>query len=309
MRVGILGSMVWDRIDHPDGPPVERWGGIAYALAAAVASAPDGWSIRPIVKVGRDLEGAAHRFFEALPGVDVAAGIQVASEPNNRVHLRYRDRHHRDEHLTGGVGPWSREELAPGLDGLDALYVNLISGFELTLDVARWIRTAVPPPLYADLHSLLLGVDATGKRVPRPLEHAAGWLDAFDLVQVNERELALVAGDGDPDEVVDAAVRRGLVGFLITRGPAGATVVTASGSPRPWAGRPGPVRWADVPPETVWEKGDPTGCGDVWGATCFMTLLRGAPLEEAARLANRAASRNVGYRGADGLHAFLTEGL
>jgi sugar/nucleoside kinase (ribokinase family) len=309
MRVGILGSMVWDRIEHPDGPPVERWGGIAYALAAAAAAAPDGWSIRPIVRVGRDLEGEALEFFEGLPGADLTAGIRVTSEPNNRVRLRYQDRHHREEHLTGGVGPWSWEELAPALEGLDALYVNLISGFELTLGVAHRIRTAVPSPLYADLHSLLLGVDATGKRVPKPLEHAAEWLDAFDLVQVNERELALVAGDDDPDDVVDRAVRRGLAGFLITRGPAGATVVTGGASPRPWAGRPGPVRWVDVPPETVWDKGDPTGCGDVWGATCYMALLRGAPLEEAARLANGAASRNVGYRGADGLHAFLTEGL
>ncbi len=51
--------------------------------------------------------------------------------------------------------------------------------------------------------------------------------------------------------------------------------------------------------------GDPTGCGDVWGATCFMALLAGEELEGAMRAANRAASRNVSHRGAEGLHTHL----
>ncbi len=51
--------------------------------------------------------------------------------------------------------------------------------------------------------------------------------------------------------------------------------------------------------------GDPTGCGDVWGATCFIRLAAGATLEDAMAAANRAASRNVSHRGADGLYHHL----
>jgi sugar/nucleoside kinase (ribokinase family) len=297
MRLGVVGTMVWDRIEHPDGSPVERWGGIAYSLAAAAAAIPTGWTIRPIVKVGADLSGAARRFMEALPGLELPGGVVDTPEPNTRVHLRYRDRQHRDEQLTGGVPPWRWEDLAPWLDGLDALYVNMISGFELHLETALRLRSAVAGRIYGDLHSLLLGVDEGGHRVPRPLARRDDWLSAFDVVQMNETELALVAAPDDPWRVADAAVRAGLRALLVTRGPAGATVVSAD------RGR------VEVPVETPWPAGDPTGCGDVWGATCCVALCRDEPLESAVRAAHRAASRNVRHRGADGLYAILTEAM
>ena len=46
---------------------------------------------------------------------------------------------------------------------------------------------------------------------------------------------------------------------------------------------------------------DPTGCGDVWGATYFSRLLAGDNLGDAIRAAHRAAARNVEHRGASGL--------
>ena len=41
-KVGVLGSLVWDQIHgrDPHAPPVEEWGGIAYALAGLDASWP-----------------------------------------------------------------------------------------------------------------------------------------------------------------------------------------------------------------------------------------------------------------------------
>jgi len=52
-------------------------------------------------------------------------------------------------------------------------------------------------------------------------------------------------------------------------------------------------------------EGDPTGCGDVFGATVAAQLLQGAPLEEAIREGCRLAARNVSYRGATGLRQHL----
>jgi sugar/nucleoside kinase (ribokinase family) len=306
MRLGVLGSMVWDRIDHPDGDRIERWGGIAYSLAAAAAAIPAGWTVRPIVKVGRDLAIEARAFMATLPGVELPGGVRETADPTNRVHLRYQDRHHRDEHLSGGVPPWEWSELEPLLRGLDALYVNLISGFELDLETAARLEPAIQGPTYADLHSLLLGIDPTGRRMPRPLERRDEWLAAFDMVQVNEAELALVAGGDDPWRVAGAAVREGLAALLVTRGPDGATAVAASPGPRPWAAGRGESHRLELPAARV-VPGDPTGCGDVWGATCFVALVRGEPLALAMRAANDAAGRNALHRGADGLYTVLTE--
>jgi sugar/nucleoside kinase (ribokinase family) len=68
---------------------------------------------------------------------------------------------------------------------------------------------------------------------------------------------------------------------------------------------PGPVRSELIPPDGGALEGDPTGCGDVWGATCFKALLSGADLRTAARTANEASGRNVRHRGARGLYDHL----
>jgi sugar/nucleoside kinase (ribokinase family) len=66
----------------------------------------------------------------------------------------------------------------------------------------------------------------------------------------------------------------------------------------------GPVRTALVSAPPV-DATDPTGCGDVFGATCCARLLAGDPVEDAVRTATRAAARNAIYRGATGLAAHL----
>jgi hypothetical protein len=306
MTLGVLGTMVWDRIDHPDGETVERWGGITYSLAAAVAAVPARWVVRPIIKLGSDLARRGRSFLASLPGLDASAIVEVA-EPNNRVHLRYWDRHHREEQLSGGVPGWSWWELEPHLDGLDGLYVNMISGFEMDSSVATTLGDRFGGPRYVDLHSLVLDVAEDGRRVPRSLEQRDVWLGAFDVIQVNQHELDLVAGDDDPRDVATSAVRNGAHAVLVTRGPLGADWFARSADvvwPLSDAGN-GPIRSGTVDLAEPWTAGDPTGCGDVWGATCFARLRAGARLDAAMDAANRAAARNVDHRGADGLYEHL----
>lgn len=321
-RLGVLGTMVWDKIYARDGHtgPIEEWGGISYALAAAAAAKPPGWEIVPIIKVGEDLAESAYSLLSRLPSMDLSAGVRVIPDPNNRVELHYLDGTRRTEQLFGGVPPWTWPELAPVLDGLDALYVNFISGFEMTLETMGQVRLAFNGPIYADLHSLLLGVSPRGIRTPQPLVRWRDWLRCFDAVQVNEDELERLAGAwGDPwrfsAEVVDGELRL----LLVTLGARGAAYVASPAfrpNPHAWRsgdllaidrplGVPGAAKSEHVPLEARSLEGDPTGCGDVWGATCFAQLLRGDSLPDAMRAANRAASKNVEHRGATGLHHFL----
>jgi sugar/nucleoside kinase (ribokinase family) len=67
----------------------------------------------------------------------------------------------------------------------------------------------------------------------------------------------------------------------------------------------GPSHSAMMPTTSPSPDGDPTGCGDVWGSTCFARLLAGDPLEDAMREANRLAERNVRHLGTEGLYHYL----
>jgi sugar/nucleoside kinase (ribokinase family) len=62
-------------------------------------------------------------------------------------------------------------------------------------------------------------------------------------------------------------------------------------------------------PVTAVEVNDPTGCGDVFGATCFARLLAGDDVIGALQAANQAGARNATFRGASGLAHHLRGGL
>ena len=316
-RLGVVGTLVWDTIRYRDGQPeqVEAWGGVAYALSAFEAALPDNWEIVPIVKVGSDLSESAWRFLRSFPRIDMETGIRVVPELNNRVELVYTGPERRTERLTGGVPPWLWAELGPLARTCDALYVNFISGFEMELDTARSLRSGFAGPTYADLHSLFLGVGSSGLRVPQELPSWGAWLRCFDAVQMNAEEFELLGrAGGDPWALAAQIVGPELKLITITLGANGAGYVAGAAfnsDPSLWpdtrhrVATPRPARSGIAPAEDSEVMGDPTGCGDVWGATLLAGLLRGDQLEPAMAQANRVAAKNVAHRGASGLHRHL----
>jgi len=309
-RVGILGSFVWDVIHGRDvrSTPIEEWGGITYALSAFDAALPPDWQIVPIAKVGRDVYPRAQEFLAKLRRLAPGAAAVEVPYPNNRVEIRYQSEERRSEVLSGGVPPWSWLGLKPLLSGLDALYVNLISGFELDLGTAQLLRRHFSGPIYGDLHSLMLAVQPGGLRTPQPLPNVAEWCACFDLLQVNEDEMALMAPD--PMALAATAMARG-----VTLGKRGLVYVAAPGFESladlrvtgEFAHAAGAIRTALLPAalSRVKTEGDPTGCGDVFGATYFSRLLGGDKLSDALHAGLYAAARNVEHRGASGLASYL----
>jgi hypothetical protein len=325
MRIGVIGSLVWDVIHGRDSlaPPVEEWGGIAYALAGLDAALEPDWEIVPLIKVGRDLSSQAEDLLRGLSRLGPGGRCVEVTAPNNRVVLHYQSSERRCERMAGGVPGWTWAELGPMVRDLDAIYVNFISGFELCLGTAQALRHGFDGPIYADLHSLFLGMQQDGMRVLRPLPNAPAWFECFDLVQLNEDEMQQLTPD--PLTLAAEVLGAGVSLLSVTLGPRGVAYVAAPGfdglagrrtggqSDRQTGGRVlstvGPsdrptVRTALVrAPET--ETLDPTGCGDVFGAAAFARLLAGDPVEAALRHAADLAARNAGFRGASGLARHL----
>lgn len=308
-RLGVIGSFVWDVIHGRDAlsAPVQEWGGITYSLGALDAALPPDWEIVPIMKIGSDLAARGRQFIHGLVRIAPDAALVEVPYPNNRVELRYISEERRTETLTGGVPGWTWLGLRPLIAdaGLDALYVNFLSGWELDLETSQELRRAFRGPIYADLHMLVMAVQADGMRVPRPLSHVREWCACFDLLQANEDEIQMMAPD--PMALAATALHEGASCLAVTLGSRGAVYFAAPGFEaladlrRARSGAVGAVRTELVPAERVATPLDPTGCGDVWGATYFSRLLAGDNLGSAIRAAHRAAARNVEHRGASGL--------
>jgi sugar/nucleoside kinase (ribokinase family) len=140
----------------------------------------------------------------------------------------------------------------------------------------------------------------------------AEWCSCFDFLQVNEDEMATIAPD--PMALAATALANGVRTLTVTLGRRGAVYFAPSDfdrladlhAPRPLGAALGPLRTALVPAvDAHSDNGDPTGCGDVWGATYFSRLLAGDNLGDAILAAHRAAARNVTHRGATGLANYL----
>ena len=304
-KLGVVGSLVWDVIHGRDAasPPVEEWGGIAYALSSLDAHLPPDWEIVPLIKVGRDLSAEAGQFMRTLTRLVPGGRCIEVPVPNNRVVLRYQSTERRCERMSGGVPSWNWGELGPMVRDLDAVYVNFISGFEMCMGTAQALRQGFPGPIYGDLHSLFLGMQQDGMRTLQPLREAETWFGCFDVVQMNEEEMQQISRD--PLNVAAQAMAQGVHLLAVTLGPKGVVYVTDAGESVLARGRQGgPIRSALIAAPYV-EDPDPTGCGDVFGAALFARLLGGDPVEKALRDAATAGARNAAFRGAGGLAQHL----
>lgn len=315
--MGVLGTLIWDRIYLP-GPRegfVEGWGGISYSLEALAVSLPANWTVEPILKLGSDLADEALAYLDTIPKLGTGRSVSVSPGPNSRVELRYHDRARRTERISGDIPRWDLADLQPNLEGLDALYLNFITGREMSLESARGIRDCFGGPIYADLHTLFAGISPKGFRFLRELPDLDRWLKAFDAIQMNEDEFGLTAPAGtDPWNRAEGHLGSGLRLIVVTLGSRGSGYIAEPGfsaNPLTWRSSTGPFKIVGgglrgtVPTPKENDSGDPTGCGDVWGATFFGRLLGGDPLEAAMAFANRNAGAAVEHRGARGLHLHL----
>ncbi|MGH7592896.1 MAG: PfkB family carbohydrate kinase, partial [Gemmatimonadales bacterium] len=192
--------------------------------------------------------------------------------------------------------------------------VNFISGFEMCLGTAEAVRQGFHGPLYADLHSLFLAMGPDGMRRLQPLPNAPAWFSFFDVVQLNEEEMQQLGGD--PLAVAADALASGVSLLNVTVGARGVVYVARPGFDRladrvhPGHGprRTGTVRTGRLAPPPV-DANDTTGCGDVFGATCFARLLAGDDAPTALAAANVAAAHSARFRGASGLARHLRGGL
>src|SRR5256712_8977625 len=90
----------------------------------------------------------------------------------------------------------------------------------MNLETARLLRRGFPRFMYADLHSLFLGKEADGMRVPRALPQAPAWFGCFDIVQLNEDEMHQLGFD--PLAIAADALGQACTTLCVTLGKRGA---------------------------------------------------------------------------------------
>lgn len=300
MRIAVVGTVVADTIEQPDGSLATSLGGIAHTLNALACLASDQPAIEPFCRVGEDLWPRLERFVHALPGVTLARMLRDPS-PNPTVQLSYPSGGapgERTERLMNPLPRLTAGDVA-GVEGADLTLVNCITGDDLDLAALRRVRRGCSR-VYLDVHSLALGQADDGRRSYRPRSDWQQWFACADVVQCNLVEGATILGrdpsTAEPD--VTAVGLSELVGevgsadsgpelIALTMGEKGALALYRSDG----------QTCRDHLPAPEVDGVDPTGAGDAFGAACALAYLAGARPHEAVLAGVRAGSAACCYSG------------
>ncbi len=296
MKVLVIGHLCLDVIHPLKGPEIESYGGIYYAIGTLAALLGPGDSVIPVFGLNASdyepLVGNLSRF----PNVD-CSGIFAFEEPTNRVQLHYTSASTRIECSRNIATPIPFDRIRKFLS-VDGILVNMISGSDITLETFDQIRMAIRPartPIHFDYHSLTLGVNGNNERFRRPLENWRRWGFMTDTIQMNEDEIRGLSGEAMSEEqtaghLLTLSVRA----VLITRGERGVAVYSNDRKR---------LTRTDIPGLAVNGGGEPTGCGDVFGAAFHYCFIKTSDLIASAEFANRTAAAKVLLRGSDHLES------
>jgi hypothetical protein len=311
MRIGIIGQPCIDEITHvahPSAVPEQALGGVLYSYAAMERLMRECGSktdfFLPLTWLSKPDRSFLETLLDKFYHLEHGTGLWPIDSQSNRVQLVYQENGERTEHCPHILPGLSLNELPVDvLDSLDGLFINMISGYDVSIDTLEAALKSVTkrPYVHIDIHALVLGdlsdrnedTPFGGGREPRGVSEWKRWLAIADSVQLNELEVRWFA---DPDVQSESELLRYILlsnqfpklrYLILTRAERGATLFDFDNE-----------MVFNATPPTV-EAIETTGSGDVFGSAFVFSVLSGKPPEEALQQAVEWASWNTTLRSID----------
>ena len=273
-RPVIFGEVLYDCF--PDGQAV--LGGAPFNVAWHL----QGFGRAPlfISRVGDDPLG--HHVKDAMHnhGMD-ASGLQLDSlHPTGKVSITMSGKNHSFEIIPDQAYDYIDQGALPPLPDSTLFYHGSLAA-----------RSPVSAQTLAFLNTRYAGKRLVDVNLRSPWWQQQQVLELVDgawLAKLNDEELQLLVPDADDDasRIQQLINNAGLQLLLVTRGAAGAELLTASGDS------------FRVAPDSVTEVVDTVGAGDAMTSVLILAILQGWPWQQALERAQAFASAIVGQRGA-----------
>ena len=300
--IGIVGTFIRDTIIPLSGPPVESVGGLYHTSAYLAHLLGKENRVCPVCNLGEDFYGNVYATLGRFSNFELSF-VKRLPMANTQVRLIYRGPETRDEITSKPMPPVGVDDIAPLID-CDVVLINLITGRDIELVALRALRQQTHALIYLDLHSLALGINANGKRYYREVPTWRQWIESVDVLQVNEREAATLAGRDElslpeMESFARRVVDEGLRICHITLASRGSLLVYRDGNA---------MRSLHCPPQKISQVVDIIGCGDAFGAAFIADYLKTKDPASAAHFANRIAGLNCTFMGSlttERFHQFI----
>lgn len=272
MKLLLIGSSVKDHIRIGDEEKVSP-GGIFYSVLGATNFTEPDDKISLLTAIDKENEKL---FAENYNRIEKSLITYTGKIPV--VHLRILEDKERCEYYENITQCLDIHSI-PNLNSFDGIFVNMITGFDLTLEDIIYLRENYKGLIYLDIHTLSRGLTEKNERLFRPIPFAEKWVASADFIQVNENEILTLTNTTDEFEAAKQILELGTKFLLLTKGEFGARIF--------WFQK-GELNSIFASSLKVNTK-NKVGLGDIFGAVFFSSYIKHRNLNNALRLANTAA--------------------
>lgn len=150
------------------------------------------------------------------------------------------------------------------LNQFDGILINMITGFDLTIEQLIQIKNNFSGLIFMDVHTLSRGLSDEYKREFRLIPDFNKWADIVDIIQVNQNELFTISHKKTEMEIAEEILNIGVKVLCVTKGELGAKI---------YYYQQNEIASYFVAGNKI-NNPNIIGCGDVFGASFFYSYIR-----------------------------------
>ncbi len=277
MKFLIIGHSVEDHI-HYNGKNFIKPGGIFYSTLAFLNFKDDEDEIFLNTYIQKD---NYHLFSDVYEKFDKKYLTTVEKIPKVYLNVHnYKERGETYENITAKL-----QVKVDNLNDFDGILINMITGFDVSLEQLKQIRKNYNGTIFLDVHTLSRGLDENYRRNFRLIPQFNEWAESVDILQANENEIKTLFNLEDELSIVKEILTCGVKIFILTKGEKGVRIFSLRGRE---------IISMFVPAIKVIAK-NKIGCGDVFGSIFFYSYIKTKNMVNSLKLANIAAGCSVLY--------------
>lgn len=319
MNFGVIGEPCMDYIHREGEETQKRLGGILYSITSLSVISHGAHNVYPVMNLGYDEYDYIISFLKKFNNI-IFDYINKVNHKVRVVQLYYKKslRSIEEENLPGGIKKtYDREESSTepiehieyelihnALNNLDGLFINMISGVDITLETLKKVRVNFDKYIHFDSHNIVMRTYPDGRRLQEPIKDWHEWCTNCDTLQMNDSELNIIS----PEKLneYDSAFKllttygKGPKALIVTRGREGISLYRKKEKNEMGE------KFTDLDRDDLNAVENPkfkdsTGCGDVFGSGFFYENITHNQSDylAAANYANKLAGAKAGLMGVE----------
>lgn len=279
MKILLIGHSIIDNIDHGDIKRISP-GGIFYSVLGLLAVRSKSDQICLLTSICSE----KYFLFEKVYS-RINRDLLITTDSMPEVFLQISDVGERSEKYLNLSRPLITDRIED-LNSFSGILINMITGFDISVNELKRIRENYSGIIYFDLHTLSRGVDENLNRNFRPVPDILDWLANIDILQCNQHELLTIGGSTNENSI-ELIMNAGVKYLLVTGSEQGASLYFKDQNE---------IKIIRRPAKTV-KAVNKVGCGDIFGSVFFYNYLcrkdAAFSLEQAIEYSGRAVSINI----------------